>query len=70
MPIIGMTSTLSPTKGEIREFSTFSFSLHIMFDQNMKSFNSLSDDLITKYIQKLHKRASMLQWILGRFAFI
>ena len=34
----------------------------------MCGLNGLSDDF-TYYVQKLHKRAIMWQWILGRFGF-
>ena len=58
-----MTKLRHVTKGEIREFSAFLFSLHLMFDQTV---SNLVVCLMSS--QKLHKQVSMLQWI-GRFDF-
>ena len=47
-------------------FSMFPFSLYLIFDQTLS--NVIVCLMIShNYIQKLHKRAGMLQWILGRF---
>ena len=56
------------TKGEIHEFSAFPFSLHLIFDQTLS--NLIVCLMISQNLQyKLYKRASMLQWILGKFGF-
>ena len=48
-----MTKLQNFTNGEIREFSAFSFSLHLMFDHTLsKLFNSLSDDFTKKTTSK------------------
>ena len=59
-----MTQLNNFTKEENRDFSAFRFSLQLMLQQ----FNNVSDDF-TKTTYKSHKRASMLQWILGRSGF-
>ena len=63
-----MTKIRTFTKGEIREFSTFPFSLYLMFDQTLSNI-LVCLTILQNYMQKLHKRAGMLQWILGRFNF-
>ena len=67
-PLVDHMTTLKKfTKGEIREFSAFLFSFLLIFDQ---TFSNLIVYLMIShknYKQKLHKRASTLQWILGRF---
>ena len=65
-PADHMTKLRNFTKGEIRESSAFPFSLDLMLHQ------ALSNVIVCLMIShklhiKLHKRASMLQWILGRF---
>ena len=70
IPIMGVISIFSPIEpnGEIREFSAFPFSLQLMFYQT--SSKLIVCLMITQnYTQKLYKRASMLQCVLGRFYF-
>ena len=64
-----MTKLRHFTKEVYRDFSAFRFSLQLMLEQaftNLIVFLMISQK---NYIEKLHKRASMLQWILGRFGF-
>ena len=61
-----MTKLQNFTKSEIYEFSAFPFPLHLMFDQTLS--NLIVCLMISQnHMQQLHKRASMLQWILGKF---
>ena len=63
-----MTKLRNFTKGEIHEFSAVAFSLDLMYDQTLS--NLIVCLMISQnHIQKLHKQASMLQWILGKFDF-
>ena len=56
------------TKEENRYFSAFRFSLQLMLEQALTNIIVL---MISQKncIQKLHKRASMSQWMLGRTGF-
>ena len=52
-------------KSEILAFSTFPFSLQLMFDQTLSNvITCLKISHQKNYIQMLPKRASKLQWIL------
>ena len=53
------------TKG----FSAFRFSLHLMLKQALSNLIVCLMISPKNYMQKLHRQASMLQWILGRFGF-
>ena len=71
-----MTKLRNFTKGEIRKFSTFSFSFHLIFHQRLTMDDQTFSNVIVylmisqkSYTQKLHKRASMLLCILSRFNF-
>ena len=64
-----MTELQNFTKGEIHEFSAFPFSLQLLFDQTLSNLIVFVMISHKNYIQKLQKRASMLQWTLGRFDF-
>ena len=57
------------TKEENREFSTILFLLQLMLDQALTNVIVYLMISQKNYVQKLHKRASLLQWILGRFDF-
>ena len=57
------------TKEENRNFLAFQFSLQLMHEQALTNFIVRLMISQKNYIQKLHKRDSMLQWILGRFVF-
>ena len=62
-----MTKLRTLIKSEIREFATFPFSLYLMFDQALSNLVVYLMISHKKCIQKLHKRVSMLQCILGKF---
>ena len=64
-----MPKLLNFTKGEIREFSALPFTLQLMLDQTLSILIVCLIISQKNYIHKLHKRAGMLQWILGRFDF-
>ena len=69
-PLAEHTTTLNNfIKGEIREFLAFPFSLDLKFDRTLSKLVVCLVISHKNYIQKLHKRASILQWILGRFDF-
>ena len=51
------------------EFSAFPFSIHLLFDKTLSNLIVCLMISPKSYIQKLHKRANMLHWILGRFDF-
>ena len=54
-------------QGRNRDFSAFRFSLQLMLEQALTNLIVCLMISHKKYIQMLHKRDSMLQWILGRF---
>ena len=64
-----MTQLQNFTKEKNRDISAFRFSLQLMLEQ---ALTNLADCLTIsqKLHKKIHKRASMLQWILGRFVFL
>ena len=68
-PLVDHVTKLTNFRWEIREFSAFPFSLQLMFDQTLSNL-ILCLMISQKHIQNLHKRASMLHWILGRFEFM
>ena len=57
------------TKGKIREFSAIPFSLQLMFDQTLRNLVVCLTISQNNYTQELHKRACMLQWMLGKFGY-
>ena len=64
-----MTKLRNFTKEENRNFSAFRFSLQLMHEEAFTNFIVRLMISQKNYIQKLHKRASMLQWILGWLSF-
>ena len=64
-----MTKIRNFTKEENRDFSKFRFSLQLMLEQLLTNVIVCLTISHKNYIQKLHKRASMLRWILGGFGF-
>ena len=58
------------TKSKSRDFSAFRFSLHLMLEQALSNLIVCLMISQKNYMQKLHERASMLQWIIGRFVFL
>ena len=56
-------------KNAYHDFSAFQFSLQLMLEQALTNLIliclMISQKNYNNIIQKLHKRASMLQWILG-----
>ena len=64
-----MTKLKKITKEENRDFSAFRFSLQLMVELALSSLIVCLTTSYKNYMQKLHKRASMLQWVLGRFCF-
>ena len=65
-----MTELQHFTNEENRNFSAFRFLLQLMLEQALTNLIvCLMISQKKNYIQKLHKRASVLQWILGRFGF-
>ena len=64
-----MTKLRNFTKGENRDFLAFKFSLHLMLEQTLSNVIVCLMISQKNYIQKLHKRDSRLEWILGRFIF-
>ena len=65
-----MTQLQNFTKEENRDISAFRFSLQLMLEQALTNLAVCLMISQKNYIQKFHKRASMLQWILGRFVFL
>ena len=58
------------TKGENFDFSIFLISLHLMAEQALSNLIvclMISHEI---FAYQFHKRASMLQWTLGRFRFL
>ena len=64
-----MTKLRNFTKEENRDFSVFRFSLQLMLEQALTDLIVCLKISQKNYMQKLHKRACMLQWILGRLGF-
>ena len=64
-----MTKLRNVTKSEIRKFSAFPISFHLIFDHTLSNLIVCLMISQKNYIQKLHIRVSMLQWILSRFDF-
>ena len=56
-----MTMLKNFTKDEIREFSAFPFSLHLMFDETLSNLIICLVISHKKLRKKLHKRASVLE---------
>ena len=57
-------------KEENRDYSAFRFSLQLMIEQVLTNVIVCLMISHKNYVQKLHKRASMLQWILGMLVFL
>ena len=64
-----MTKLRNFTQEENRDFSAFRYFLQLMLEQALTNVIVCLMISQKNYIQKLHRRASMLQWILGRFVF-
>ena len=64
-----MTQKKNFIKEENHDISAFRFSLQLMLEEALTNL-AVCLMISPNCIQKFHKRASMLQWILGRFSFL